>query len=459
MDFLESDYEDDIDDTTYDAPKPLHVTGHDVAMGKDIQGIDWSSLPVTRENFRDSRMANYQNFRNCDREDGEIRDLAQNVTLVDQSREFFKFRYTKMRDKCSIDHFQLRNLLWPTSKNDVFYTYDTTVRHWCPLARTSTTALQLREHEMGFVKISTMAAKHGVLLVGGFGGEYIYRNIFQPSDPFYHYDSPSSDSLTKSITSTNRTTSTNKNQAAPAIQKGAFTKCENGITNHLDIAQARSGTLSAIVSSNDNRARIMDLASAKITHEFAFNFAVNCTALSPDKRLLVIAGDQKESLLVDAESGEKISSLLGHFDYSFACAWSPTGHIIATGNQDMTCRLYDTRNMSKAYCVLKGNIGAIRSIRFSDDGTLLGMAEAADFVHVFDMTAPFVPKAETPYSGGSEGYPSQVLDFFGEIAGFGFTPGEAEGLFVGNADMTYGSILEFERKRSNVFSSLSSMCI
>lgn len=31
------------------------------------------------------------------------------------------------------------------------------------------------------------------------------------------------------------------------------------------------------------------------------------------------------------------------------------------------------------------------------------------------------------------GYDSQVIDFFGEIAGFGFSPGDAEMLFVGNA--------------------------
>ena len=39
----------------------------------------------------------------------------------------------------------------------------------------------------------------------------------------------------------------------------------------------------------------------------------------------------------------------------------------------------------------------------------------------------------------------QTLDHFGETAGVSFSPC-AETLFVGVADLTYGSVLEFERK-------------
>ena len=40
--------------------------------------------------------------------------------------------------------------------------------------------------------------------------------------------------------------------------------------------------------------------------------------------------------------------------------------------------------LSKSVAVLKGNIGAIYSIRYSADGQYMAMAEAADFVHVYD---------------------------------------------------------------------------
>lgn len=127
-----------------------------------------------------------------------------------------------------------------------------------------------------------------------------------------------------------------------------------------------------------------------------------------------------------------IGNLKGHLDYSFASAWHPDGHILATGSQDKTCRLWDVRNTSESLAVLKGKIGAIRSITFSTDGRFMAMAEPADFVHVYDAKADY--------------WRAQEIDLFGEIAGLSFSP-DADALFVGVADHTYGSLLEFSRRK------------
>ena len=130
---------------------------------------------------------------------------------------------------------------------------------------------------------------------------------------------------------------------------------------------------------------------------------------------------------------QTIATLSGHLDYSFASAWHPDGRTFATGNQDKTCRIWDTRNLSKSVAVLKGNIGAIRSIRFTSDGQFMAMAEPADFVHVFDTR---------------NGYDKeQEIDFFGEISGVSFSP-DTESLFIGVWDRTYGSLLQYSRNRS-----------
>lgn len=131
---------------------------------------------------------------------------------------------------------------------------------------------------------------------------------------------------------------------------------------------------------------------------------------------------------------QRISSLKGHLDYSFASAWHPDGNMLATGNQDTTCRLWDIRNLSRSFAVLKGRMGAIRAIKFTSDGRFMAMAEPADFVHIFDI--------QSGYTKGQE------IDMFGEIAGISFSP-DTESLFVGIADRTYGSLLEFSRKRFN----------
>lgn len=125
--------------------------------------------------------------------------------------------------------------------------------------------------------------------------------------------------------------------------------------------------------------------------------------------------------------------LKGHFDFSFASAWHPDGHIFATGNQDKTCRIWDIRNLSKSVAVLKGNLGAIRSLRFTSDGRFMAMAEPADFVHVYDVNSGYEKEQE--------------IDFFGEISGVSFSP-DTESLFIGVWDRTYGSLLQYNRCRN-----------
>lgn len=141
-------------------------------------------------------------------------------------------------------------------------------------------------------------------------------------------------------------------------------------------------------------------------------------------------------LLYNAKSLEfmqTLETLSGHLDFSFASAWHPDGVTFSTGNQDKTCRVWDIRNLSQSVAVLKGNLGAIRSTRYTSDGKYMAMAEPADFVHVYDV---------------SNGYETeQEIDFFGEISGISFSP-DTEALFIGVWDRTYGSLLEFGRRRN-----------
>lgn len=122
------------------------------------------------------------------------------------------------------------------------------------------------------------------------------------------------------------------------------------------------------------------------------------------------------------------STLVGHLDYSFATAWHPDGQTFATGNQDKTCRIWDTRNLSTSLAVLRGNIGAIRCIRYSSNGQFLVFSEPADFVHVYSVAADYKKRQE--------------IDFFGEVSGITLSPDD-ESLFVGVCDRVYASLLQY----------------
>ena len=147
-------------------------------------------------------------------------------------------------------------------------------------------------------------------------------------------------------------------------------------------------------------------------------------------RMAVVVGDNMRCALMDITSGTQIAALAGHLDFSFAAAWHPSGSHFATGSQDATARIWDVRRLATSRRVLQGKLGAIRSLRYSADGTALAALEPADFVHVYDCGADYRRE--------------QLIDLFGENAGVSFSPcGEV--LFVGVSDLTYGSLVEYHR--------------
>ncbi|GAB5586130.1 hypothetical protein Unana1_01030 [Umbelopsis nana] len=394
------------------------VTRQNVESGVDMQAIDWEQLHIRRDQYRQQRLEIYckRNYENLRASHDQILKVSlahirvstltlalslsvclviKEVKPVRPDGDFYSFRYTKLSEKCSIVHFQLRNLLWAPNKNEVYYTYKNEVRLWSPQLRMSETVLKLAANG-STIKASTMACKNDVLIVGGNCGEYVLTRLDEP-EAQEHW--------------------------------GIITSDASGITNHIDLVHDRNGVFQALISSNDNRARLMDVNTLKMTRTFEFPWAVNCAALSGDKRLLCAVGDDTDTIIADAQSGEVIKRLHGHIDYSFACCWSPDDRLLATGNQDKTTRIYDIRNMSETLYVLRANIGAIRSLHFSNDGRHLAAAEPLDFVHIYDATT-FEQ--------------SQVIDFFGEIAGVSFTPDD-KSLYIANADDRVGSIMEFER--------------
>lgn len=311
------------------------------------------------------------------------------------------------------NNLMLRNLLAATSKHDVYLTQNYSVMHWSSLRRRGKEVLNVAKpivpttiktgsvaQSLSRVQISTMTIKDDMMAAGGLRGELICKNLYQKGVSF----------CTK------------------------LTMDENCITNAVDVCHSPNGAMRIMAANNDAQVRVFETSSFACLNCFTFPWSVNNTSVSPDGRLLAVLGDSSEGLLVDAQSGKVVNELKGHLDYSFSSAWHPDGRILATGNQDTTCRIWDIRNLSKSLSVLNGRMGAIRAIKFTSDGRFMAMAEPADFVHIFDT--------QFHYAIGQE------IDLFGEIGGICFSP-DTESLFIGVADRTYGSLLEFNRRSYN----------
>uniref|UniRef100_A0A0A8Z3I4 Uncharacterized protein n=1 Tax=Arundo donax TaxID=35708 RepID=A0A0A8Z3I4_ARUDO len=289
-------------------------------------------------------------------------------------------------------------------------TQNYSVMHWSSLLQRGEEVLNVANHvfpkqrvrgarPLSRMQISTMAVKNNLMVAGGFRGELICKYIDQPGVAF----------CTK-VTDDD----------------------DDSITNAVDVFESANGSARVMAANNDSVVRVFDSDRYRLLSRFTFPWSVNNASVSPDGKLLTVLGDSSDCLIADPQSGKEIAILKGHLDYSFSSAWHPDGHVLATGNQDTTCRLWDIRNLSQSFTVLKGRISAIRGLKFSSNGQFLAMSEAADFVHVYD--------SKSDYSSVQE------IDIFGEIAGISFSP-DAEALFVGVADRTYGSLIEFSRTR------------
>ena len=255
--------------------------------------------------------------------------------------------------------------------------------------------------------VSTLDARYGVLMCGLFNGDYIVK----PLDSTVNSDS----------------------------RRCHVSADRNGITNHVKLYQSRhSSSPMAAIASNDNALRLYDVASHTLVRETYYPFALNGTALSPDKRQRAIVGDDFQLLITEEETGRVLQRLPGHRDYIFSCDWSDNGYHIASGSQDMAIQIWDARRFtdSSGRCtpltMMKTELAGARTLRFSPNGSgtpVLVAAEEADYINIIETR-------KLRYR--------QKLDVFSEIAGVDFAD-EGRDLNILCADPHRGGLLQLQR--------------
>ncbi|SPN96922.1 uncharacterized protein DNG_00441 [Cephalotrichum gorgonifer] len=368
----------------------------------DIQGIDWSSLHIKRNEARRYRLHTYQNFVNVPGSDVP----GYPHRMLPRSESYFRFHSMHLRKRnIRLNHFQLRHILASAGRNRSFYPDSRGVRQINPLSGKDQNVIDLRDMESGGI-VSTLAASSRVLVAGTFNGEYCIKNL---------------------------------DSSTTGHHTGQITDDDSGITTHVQVYGSRaSGAPTAAFASNDRVFRTLDVETETFTMQARYNFAVNCATLSPDKRLRLMVGDSATAVVADAETGEVLRELGGHRDYGFACDWSDDGWTVATGSQDMTVKVWDARRWCDSrgrgtpVATLRSEMAGVRTLRFSPAGggeRVLVAAEEADFVNVIDATT-FARK--------------QTFDVFGEIGGVDFCDGGRE-LQVLCCDWMRGGLMRFER--------------
>lgn len=367
-------------------------------MGIDMQGLDWSRSGTHREAALDARRRFHPSQRR------KYVPLGSKTRKLYEKEVHYGFKAFLRKHTSKISHFQLRNVLTASNRNDIFYSAGNQVMQTSlsyPSLRNCVMDLtRPRNSSCGFSVTCLSAAgtqTDNMLFTGGFNGEYAMLDI-------------NSESCTE-----------------PTM--GFVTHDYDGIVTHVQsYSNRRSGLLQAAFCSNDWKVRVMDARTARFTNSFTYETAINCSALSPDGRLRVLVGDTQETLITDAEKGNIIVTLNEHSDHGFACSWSHDGRYTATGAQDGKVIVWDARNWSEPLAKMSCVMSSARSLHFTEDGALV-VAEEDDVVSIYS------------HRGFDQ---RQDLRFFGPIAGLTVLDGGSE-IIVANADDTVGGLLRWRR--------------
>lgn len=137
-----------------------------------------------------------------------------------------------------------------------------------------------------------------------------------------------------------------------------------------------------VSASDDKTIRVWDTSTGEIVRVLRGQIGegpegkIHAVALSPDDRLLAVAGnigDRKRKIafirLINFQTGEVKALLKGHINVIYGLAFSPDGNKLILGSADKTARIWDVRTQ-KTIHVLKGHTNSIYPVAFSPDGTL-----------------------------------------------------------------------------------------
>ena len=410
--------------------RPDKITIGDVEQ-HDYQGIHWSRFQTTKQVAREVRRMTYRNLRNLGPAEQNFGTKAFKAkfpgAVIPSSDCFFRFSEMDMNRRPDFAHFQLRHNLSATSKNAIFYSYrpqrldavsawdawkmqHKTIVCFNPETGTEVCALDVNKRytksELKISKIHALTAGNGVLVAGSYEGVYAMKSL---SADF---------------------------QSAPII--GSIATGSDVSTNHIHTHLDRQSGLPRVVfDSNNKSVRILDCTANQWVACHKYPYQVNCSVTSPDGRLRLLNGDDCDPIVANAETGETLAKLVGHYDFGFACDWAADGITMATGHQDGLVKVWDARKLNQSIQTIAMEQAGCRSLQFSPLGSgkrVLVLAEPADFVHIVD--------AQTFES-------KQTIDFFGEVSGISMPP-DGSKLYIANADAKYGGLMEFARSRDGM---------
>jgi WD40 repeat protein/serine/threonine protein kinase len=112
-------------------------------------------------------------------------------------------------------------------------------------------------------------------------------------------------------------------------------------------------------------------------------FAGVCIAFSPDGRTIASGGARAHVVLRDVESGEILSTLVGHERTVYCLAFSPDGSRIVTSSRDQSVRLWETHSGREVLLLHQGTQVPL-GLGFSNEGQSIAIAMSGGGFRLLD---------------------------------------------------------------------------
>jgi len=318
----------ELESVQFRSPPPeskMRVTKEEVQKGRDMQGIPWHQIHVTRAQYRVDRDREYSNITGLPPIPNE---LKSQLTPTNDTPNFYTFHSSTQSILPAYFHPQLRHLTHATSCNDVFSIGNQSVQHvnlaTCLGEGDSVMGVDVEvEREKSWAEDpdlhdAAFPLPRATTLHEFPGGHYPASMSVHP--PFLITGCQQGELRVMNYQSGMCVADINKVATGPDVDNcinNAIVTFRNPMQDEILpdgslLPQTGTDGIRVLVSNNDKFARLYDMETLKMLRDYNESWCVNYAMPSPDGTRVCLVGDSNDVLLRDAQSGKLIDTLTGH---------------------------------------------------------------------------------------------------------------------------------------------------